>query len=160
MSTTVLFVCMGNICRSPTAEGVFKALVNKHKELNVKVDSCGTIGYHAGEPSDPRSVNAAKIRGYDLSQIRARKLTKEDLENFDHVLVMDNENYVNTTGLANGQKNLIDKVKLFMDFSESYTVEEVPDPYYGGSNGFDHVIDLIEDASNGFIKQLVNYHQN
>ena len=147
---------MGNICRSPTAEGVFRKIVEQYPELSsIKIDSCGTIGYHVGEPSDPRSVAAAKARGYDLSYIRARKLSKEDLEEFDHILVMDKENYQNTISLANGDQVIAKKVQLFLDYNKNSKLEEVPDPYYGDSNGFDHVIDLIEGASLGLIKKLI-----
>jgi protein-tyrosine phosphatase len=157
MTVKVLFVCMGNICRSPTAEAVFRKLIGKHPELNnVVVDSCGTIGYHLGEPSDPRSVAAAKSRGYDLSDIRARKLTKEDLVDFTYILTMDRENYRNSVSLANGDIFLTRKVRLFLDYSKNYQLDEVPDPYYGGPKGFDQVIDLIEDASEGLIKELLN----
>ncbi len=152
----ILFVCMGNICRSPTAEGVFTKLLREHPSLNhVQVDSCGTIGYHAGEPPDPRSVKAAKQRGYDLSTLRARQITPEDLVSFDYILVMDKENYANTLALAQGQHSLTDKIKLFLSYSEKSKEKEVPDPYYGGESGFDHVIDLIEDASHGLIKELL-----
>ena len=156
-TTRVLFVCMGNICRSPTAEGVFRNRVGNYPSLaHVDIDSCGTIGYHQGEPSDPRSVKAARARGYDLSDILSRKLEYQDLETFDYILVMDKENYSNTIVLAEGNQNLINKVKLFLEYSENYDLDEVPDPYYGGEKGFDHVIDLIEDASEGFIASLLS----
>lgn len=146
---------MGNICRSPTAEGVFQKLVHNDPELtHIQVDSCGTIGYHVGEPPDPRSIEAAMARGYDLSYIRARKLTQDDLNEFNHILVMDKDNYRNTIMLAKGEQSLIDKVELFLDYATKYDLNEVPDPYYGGVNGFDQVIDLIEDASVGFIGKL------
>lgn len=155
MSVKILFVCMGNICRSPTAEGVFRSLVSREPQLkHVKVDSCGTIGYHVGEASDPRSVAAAKKRGYDLSEIRARQLTKQDLVDFEHILVMDNDNYQNTVALAENDPTIIGKVELFLDYAKNSTLTEVPDPYYGGANGFDRVIDLVEDASIGLIEKL------
>lgn len=146
---------MGNICRSPTAEGVFQKLVHNDPKLaHIQVDSCGTIGYHVGESPDPRSIEAAMARGYDLSYIRARKLTQDDLNEFNHILVMDKDNYRNTIMLAKGEQSLIDKVELFLDYATKYDLNEVPDPYYGGANGFDQVIDLIEDASVGFIGKL------
>lgn len=148
---------MGNICRSPTAEGIFRAIANKNATLkNLEIDSCGTIGYHEGEPSDPRSVKAAQARGYDLTKIRARKLNQQDLRYFDHVLVMDKENYTNTVSAAKGEIDLVAKVKLFLEYSNNYDEREVPDPYYGGAKGFDYVIDLIEDASLGLIKVLAS----
>jgi len=151
----ILFVCMGNICRSPTAEGVFKTLAQKDKRLpELFVDSCGTIGYHAGEPPDPRSVAASKLRGYDLSAIRSRKITQHDLEYFDLVLVMDKENLSNTRNLIDKDHANQQKIKLFLDFAKESTVSSVPDPYYGGESGFDDVIDLIEQASRGLIEYL------
>ena len=147
---------MGNICRSPTAEGVFRHFAVRHSELpELEVDSCGTIGYHAGEPPDPRSVSAAKLRGYDLSRIRSRKISYQDLVYFDHILAMDNENLNNLFELANHEESLIPKIKLFLEFGNDNSINQVPDPYYGGHSGFDHVIDLIEDASQGFIDYLM-----
>ncbi len=155
MSVKILFVCMGNICRSPTAEGVFRKLVRQEPQLEyVKVDSCGTIGYHVGEASDPRSVAAAKKRGYDLSEIRARQLSKQYLIDSEHILVMDNDNYQNTVVLADDDPTIIEKVELFLDYAKNSTLREVPDPYYGGAKGFDRVIDLVEVASFGLIEKL------
>jgi len=148
---------MGNICRSPTAEGVFRALASRHSELHeIKIDSCGTIGYHVGEPPDPRSVEAANRRGYDLSSIRSRKLSSDDFVRFDYILVMDEDNLANTKYFAN-ENNLPTKhIKLFLDFAKDSPLTEVPDPYYGGASGFDDVIDLIEAASDGLIGELMD----
>ena len=143
---------MGNICRSPTAEGVFRNLASQHPELkNLEIDSCGTIDYHVGEPSDPRSVSAAQKRGYDLSMIRARQISASDLDYYDHIFAMDSENLSNINKLAREEEKYRKKIKLFLDYAESNSTRNVPDPYYGGATGFDHVIDLIEEASQGFI---------
>jgi len=149
---------MGNICRSPTAEGVFRQLIVEYPALNqLEIDSCGTIGYHVGEPPDPRSVSAAKNRGYDLSTIRSRKIIKDDLEYYDFVLAMDKENLANLLNLAPEQSQNRHKISLFLDYSATKTTC-VPDPYYGGSSGFDDVIDLIEDASKGLILHLLKHN--
>lgn len=152
--TKILFVCMGNICRSPTAEGVFRRLTREHPQLaNLIIDSCGTIGHHVGEPPDPRSVEAAKKRHYDLSKIRSRKLVKTDLEYYDLILAMDEENMVNILAISTEEQTA--KVKLFLDYSNDTKLSAVPDPYYGGNSGFDGVIDLVEGASRGLIRSLL-----
>ena len=151
----VLFVCLGNICRSPTAEGVFRELSRDCKTLkNIEIDSCGTSGFHDGEPSDPRSVSTAKARGYDLSDIRSRKVTVRDFHEFQYILAMDRSNLesLKTFAINNGVNP--NNVFLFMDFSNQLQIKEVPDPYYGGANGFNNVIDLIEIASKGLINEL------
>ena len=157
MSYSILFVCMGNICRSPTAEGVFKAIAEQQlTHLDLYIDSAGTIGYHAGEHADSRAIQAAKNRGYDLSKIISRQVRNEDFEEFDLVVAMDKDNYNNLKAQATqaGQSHHFDKIKLFLDYSEQSAYNEVPDPYYGGAKGFDLVIDLIEDASNGLVKEI------
>ncbi|MCF6193577.1 MAG: low molecular weight phosphotyrosine protein phosphatase [Kangiellaceae bacterium] len=152
----ILFVCMGNICRSPTAEGIFRRLAGQHRELNcLEIDSCGTIGYHVGENADPRSVAAAKKRGYDLSLITSRKIKDEDLEYYDYILAMDSENLSNTLELKRNRDISSTKICLFLDYAFNSKTSEVPDPYYGGPSGFDDVIDLIEDASKGLIEELL-----
>lgn len=151
----ILFVCMGNICRSPTAEGVFRQLAAEHPFLNqLEIDSCGTIGYHVGEPPDPRSVAAAGNRGYDLSSIRSRKIIVNDLKYYDFILAMDEENLSNLFNLAEDNDQHKHKISLFLDYAVTKTTC-VPDPYYGGASGFDDVIDLIEDASRGLISHLL-----
>ncbi len=153
----ILFVCMGNICRSPTAEGVFRKLVGEHQALsNLEIDSCGTIGYHVGEPPDTRSVSAAKNRGYDLTSIRSRKIIVDDLEYYDFILAMDDENLTNLFNLSKAQDQFKHKLALFLNFSSDKNAKCVPDPYYAGSSGFDDVIDLIEEASRGLISHLLN----
>lgn len=150
----VLFVCMGNICRSPTAEGVFRQLTIKNKVTDkVFIDSAGTHAYHIGEPPDSRSMATARSRDIDMSQQRARKVTAEDFESFDHILVMDNSNQTDLLQIC--PENLRHKIELFMSYANNYNETEVPDPYYGGSNGFDHVFDLVEDASQGFLEKAL-----
>ena len=156
---SVLFVCLGNICRSPTAEGVFQHKVNEAGLGDVvKVDSAGTSAFHVGESPDERSVQEAKKAGYDLSYIRSRKAEAKDFVDFDLVLAMDLENYHNLSLLkTNGYE---DKLKLFIrDFAPNLGIEEVPDPYYGGAKGFTDVLNMIEVASDNlveFVKKELN----
>ncbi len=160
MNYSILFVCLGNICRSPTAEAVFTRLAQDEElsPLKLQIDSAGTIAHHAGEHSDHRSISAGKKRGYDLSNIISRQVIECDFENFDLLIAMDNSNFTNLSQIAHqtGQSHLIQKIKLFLDYSTQTEYTEVPDPYYGGSNGFDRVIDLVEDASQGLIRQIKN----
>lgn len=150
----LLFVCMGNICRSPTAEGVFRKLLKARKlEDRFEVDSAGTHGYHVGEPPDPRTQRAAASRGYDLSQMRARKVAPQDLEYFDLILAMDKTNLDNLRRMTDPEKH--QKIHLFMEFARNYEDDEVPDPYYGLGYGFDVVIDMVEDASQGLLETLL-----
>lgn len=150
--TSVLFVCMGNICRSPTAEGVFRSYVEKSGlQDSVKIDSAGTHAYHSGEPSDSRAIAAAARRGFSLSEIRARRIEDEDFETFDYVIAMDIENLENLRARAGEQHQ--SKVSLFLEFSSADEIE-VPDPYYGGAAGFERVLDLVEDASRGLLEML------
>jgi protein-tyrosine phosphatase len=153
----ILFVCMGNICRSPTAEAIFRHLVQQQRlDAVVEVDSAGTHGYHTGEAPDSRTQRAAWMRGYDLSQIRARKVAPQDIEYFDLILVMDKSNLDNLKRLCVPEQ--YSKLQLFMDYSQRFEESEVPDPYYGLGHGFDIVIDMVEDASQGLlahIKQLL-----
>lgn len=150
----VLFVCMGNICRSPTAEGVFnKYIEDKGTANRFLIDSAGTHAYHVGEPSDPRSQQTARSRGVDLSKIRARKVSFSDFEEFDHILAMDSSNYQILIDAC--PEEYQHKVSLFLDYAPEQSETDVPDPYYGGAHGFDHVFDLVEDASAGFYSQIV-----
>ena len=149
----VLFVCMGNICRSPTAEGVFRAQLREHRlEGRIEVDSAGTHGYHVGEAPDPRTQRAAAARGYDLSGFRARKVAPADLEYFDLVLVMDRNNLEALRRMSPPQ--FANRIQLFMNYAKSFDDDEVPDPYYGLGHGFDLVINMVEDASAGLIETL------
>lgn len=151
--TRILFVCMGNICRSPTAEGVTsKILINNRLESIIKVDSAGTHGYHIGEPPDPRTREAAMKRGIDLSGLRARKVVPEDFERFDLLLAMDHDNLAWLKRASLSEHH--DKLRLFMNYAFRFDTDEVPDPYFGGEKGFELVLDMIEDAAQGLIKTL------
>ncbi len=157
MKAKVLFVCMGNICRSPTAQGVFEKVVREQGlEKMVHIDSAGTHAYHVGEKPDPRSRQAASARGIDLSPQRARRVSDEDFEVFDLVLAMDRDNYANLANIC--PPHYLDKVRLFLEFAGEVSEEEVPDPYYGGPRGFEHVLDLVEAASEGLLDHLRAYH--
>ncbi|MEM8983087.1 MAG: low molecular weight protein-tyrosine-phosphatase [Pseudomonadota bacterium] len=141
---SVLFVCMGNICRSPTAEGVFRARVpNLAAWL---IDSAGTHAYHVGEPPDPRSIAAAAERGYDLTPLKARRVADDDYFRFDLIIAMDGDNLANLT--ARMPDGATAKLALLSDYSANPDLRgrDVPDPYYGGARGFDRVLDMIEDA--------------
>ena len=149
----ILFVCLGNICRSPTAEGVFRAIAARDApELAIEVDSAGTAGYHIGEPPDARTRQAARRRGYDLSPLRARIVEPSDFENFDLILAMDRENLSVLHHRAPAHAR--ERVRLLLEFAPDATVTEVPDPYYGGPNGFEEVLDLVEAATHGLIQHL------
>jgi protein-tyrosine phosphatase len=154
-NTQVLFVCMGNICRSPTAEAVFRQVVeNRHFSHMIKIDSAGTHAYHIGESPDSRSQAAAQQRGIDMSSQRARKVQSSDFEQFDYILAMDQANYSDLMHLAANQAQQ-QKVHLFMDFAESWQETEVPDPYYGGEHGFEYVLDQVEAASKGLLDAIL-----
>lgn len=155
---SVLFVCMGNICRSPTAQGVFESLVQRSGLAEViRIDSAGTHAYHIGNQPDSRSQQAALGRGVDLSKQRARQVQTTDFSDFDYVLAMDLHNLQALQRFAQAQqaKNL----QLFMEFASRWREREVPDPYYGGSQGFERVLDMIEDASEGLLEHLIRTHQ-
>jgi len=153
MAYRVLLVCMGNICRSPTAEGVLRQFI-KINNLGdvVEVDSAGTHGYHVGEAPDSRTQRAAAIRGYNLSQLRARKVARQDLDYFNLILAMDKSNLDNLQRMASPEQQ--DRIKLFMDYSKNFDDNEVPDPYYGLGHGFDLVLDMVEDAALGLIDEI------
>ena len=149
----VLFVCMGNICRSPTAEGVFRKLVEESAlPFPVHVESAGTHAYHVGNPPDPRAVRAALERGIDLSAQRARRVAIEDFERFELVLAMDEANREALFELCPVEHR--DRIRLLLEFAPRAGQREVPDPYYGGSNGFERVLDLIEEAAAGLLAHL------
>ena len=149
----VLFVCMGNICRSPTAHGVFRHLV-EHNQLtdHIEIDSAGTHAYHVGNPPDSRSAATALERGIDLSDLRARQVTVDDFATYDYVIAMDRENHGNLMRLC--PENYRERIHMFMDFTDDWSNAEVPDPYYGGASGFDRVFDMVESASVGLLAQI------
>jgi len=153
----VLFVCLGNICRSPTAEGVFRAIVDEAGLSDlVSIDSAGTSGWHIGDPPDERGQRAALTRGYDLSQQRARKVGPRDFETFDYIIGMDSRNVADLSAMAPAGTR--DKVSLFLAFAPETGEREIPDPYYGGSDGFDQVLDLVEAASRGLLADIRARH--
>ena len=148
----LLMVCLGNICRSPTAHGVLQKMIeDKDLHMQIEVDSAGTGGYHAGEPPDPRTVSAAAGRGYDLSWLRARQVTAADFDSFDHILAMDEHNLQELQQRCPPQ--LQHKLALFLDYAES-DYDAVPDPYYGGADGFELVLDLAENACRGLLDAI------
>jgi protein-tyrosine phosphatase len=150
---SILFVCMGNICRSPTAEGVFRQRAAA-AGLDLEIDSAGTHAYHVGNPPDARSSRHAALRGYDLSAQRARQVAASDFERYDHLLAMDHENFARLQAACPPQHR--HKLALFMQYATHSDSDSdiVPDPYYGGPNGFDQVLDYVEDASDGLIAAL------
>jgi protein-tyrosine phosphatase len=151
----VLFVCMGNICRSPLAQGVFENVLRREGlEDEVFVDSAGTGHWHVGSPPDERALSAASLRGLDLSAQRARQIAREDCQNFDYILTMDEENYYMVSSLCRGSA----VVRPFLDFATDSPEREVPDPYYGGPDGFEHVLDLVEEASEGLLEDIRERH--
>jgi protein-tyrosine phosphatase len=146
----ILFVCLGNICRSPTAEGVFRKKAVEAGLLDrLTVDSAGTNNHHPGEPPDARSQHHARQRGYDLSVLRARAVLDEDFERFDLLLAMDAMNYSTLMHRAPAESR--QKIRSFMEFAPELKVREVPDPYYGERGDFEYVLDLVEAASEGLI---------
>lgn len=150
---SILFVCMGNICRSPTAEGVVHVMAEREGlAAAFEIDSAGTHGYHIGAPPDPRASAAALRRGYDLSPLRARRVNELDFKHFDCILAMDAENLSILRQACPSEHR--HKLGLFLEYAINYDTEEVPDPYYGGEGGFEHVLDLVEDAARGLIAAL------
>jgi protein-tyrosine phosphatase len=150
---SVLFVCLGNICRSPTAHGVFQHMLNEHQlQHQVLVDSAGTGDWHIGKAPDGRAQQTARQRGFDISPLRARQINQTDFENFDFILAMDKHN------LADLKAMQPDRFKgylgLFLDFAPHQPLKEVPDPYYGGEEGFNQVFDLVTSASQGLLEHL------
>jgi protein-tyrosine phosphatase len=149
----VLFVCMGNICRSPTAEGVFaKLLKEQNLDAYFEIDSAGTHAAHVGEAPDLRAQHAALQRDVELTHIRARKVIMGDFEDFDYLLAMDDDNYAALMNACPEQYK--DKVSYFLDYAPHLGEREVPDPYFGGKYGFERVLDMVEAASEGFLTKL------
>ncbi len=150
---SVLFVCLGNICRSPTAHGVFRhQVVSAGLAAQVRVDSAGTSNYHPDSPPDPRSQDHATGRGYDLSDLRARQIRAADFETFDLILVMDWDNLEQVKRQCPAQHQ--HKLRRFTEFCLQFDSPVVPDPYFGGSDGFEQVLDLVEDASHGLLQHV------
>jgi low molecular weight protein-tyrosine phosphatase len=151
--TRVLFVCLGNICRSPTAEAVVRELARREAAaIALEVDSAGTHAYHAGSPPDERSIAAARRRGIDMSALRARVVEAADFDRFDLVLAMDTSVYERLKRIA--PRHHAGRVRLFLDYAPQLERRDVPDPYYGGATGFEDVLDLVEEGARGLLAAL------
>jgi protein-tyrosine phosphatase len=149
----ILFVCLGNICRSPTAEIVFREIVAREApDLRVEIDSAGTAAYHVGSPPDSRTRQAALRRGYDMSALRARVVEPQDFGRFDLILAMDRQNIDALRQRAPATAH--QRIRLFLEFAYETDTTEVPDPYYGGPNGFEEVLDLVEAAARGLLQHV------
>ncbi|MFH2081433.1 MAG: low molecular weight protein-tyrosine-phosphatase [Pseudomonadota bacterium] len=156
--TRVLMICMGNICRSPMAEGMLrKALLEAGLERHVEVDSAGTHAYHIGSAPDPRAQQAIRQRGVDISNLRGRKVADEDFERFDYILVMDGDNYDKLIQRAPARHH--GKIRRLLSFSRKYPNLDVVDPYYGGPQGFEENLDMIADAVQGLIREITSESQ-
>jgi protein-tyrosine phosphatase len=150
----ILFVCMGNICRSPTAEGVFRrVLVTRAPHLDIEIASAGTHDYHVGSPPDRRAIEAALRRGVDLAALRARTISERDFDYYDLILAMDEENLEELRRRAPPARR--ERVRLVMDYAPQAAMRAVPDPYYGGALGFEQVLDLLEEAAEGIVQSLL-----
>jgi protein-tyrosine phosphatase len=157
MMIKVLFVCMGNICRSPTAEGVFRYQVEQAGfKKQIIIDSAGTHSYHVGSKPDSRAQEAAAKRGFDLSRLRARQVRVDDFREFDYVLAMDRDNLASLQDDCPAEH--MAKLQLFLSYARRYKEKDVPDPYYGGRKGFEFVLDLVEDAAEGLLKHITEKH--
>jgi len=157
VTNRILFVCLGNICRSPTAEGVLRGIAAREfTDLPLYVDSAGTADYHAGDPPDRRTVAAARRRGYDLASLRARRVSRDDFENFDYILAMDRANLAELEQV--GQGIIGGRLSLFLEFAPELRVDEVPDPYYGGTEDFERVLDLCEAGARALLRRLAGQH--
>ena len=156
--TKVLFVCMGNICRSPMAEGMFrKAIEEAGLDRHVAADSAGTHAYHVGSAPDPRAQQAIRQRGVEIGNLRGRKVADEDFERFDYILVMDGDNYDRLIERAPAHHHA--KIRRLLSFSRKYPNLDVMDPYYGGAQGFEENLDMIEDAVQGLIRDITGESQ-
>lgn len=153
----VLFVCLGNICRSPTAHGVFQQLVNSAElSADIKVDSAGTGDWHIGHAPDARAQEKALARGYDLSALQARLVTADDFAEFDYILGMDDSNITNMKHLK--PADYLGEFELFLSYGSKYECREVPDPYYSEDDGFELVLDMVEDAAAGLLAHIHQHH--
>lgn len=154
---SILFVCLGNICRSPTAHGVFRAFLHERGlAKRVRVDSAGTGNWHVGEPPDFRSFEAAAMRGYDIGDLCARQVKPRDFLKFDYILAMDQDNLDNLRRMC--PENARTKPELFLRYAQGAALLEVPDPYYGGESGFEDVLDLVESGAAGLLAHLQGQH--
>jgi protein-tyrosine phosphatase len=152
-SVRVLFCCMGNICRSPTAEGVLRHMAQAAGlQDRIRIDSAGTHDYHVGHPPDRRTQATAAMRGYDLSNQRARQVSSRDFLDYDYILAMDADNLAHLQAIAPSTQR--DKARLFLDYSTAHKGKEVPDPYYGGDDGFTLVLDMVEDGAAGLLSDI------
>lgn len=152
MTTKVLMVCLGNICRSPTAHGIMEALIEKEGlGADIIVDSAGTGDWHIGRPPDPRTQEAAKRRGYDLSHLRARQVSAADIDEYDWVIAMDRQNRQNLFAMANDSNR--HRISLLLEHAGQVDAE-VPDPYYGGEQGFEQVLDMVEVACAALLERI------
>ena len=150
---SVLFVCTGNICRSPTAEAIFRKLVaDAGMSETILADSAGTHGYHIGEPPDVRAQASAADRGYDLSSLRARRVERADFQRFDLIVAMDRDHFTILSRMA--EPFAAHKLKLMMSYADGFEEEDVPDPYYGGPQDFERVLDMLEDAARGLLDSI------
>lgn len=153
MTASVLFVCLGNICRSPTAHGVFESMVRaRGLEKTIEVDSCGTGDWHIGHPPDRRATAEAAARGYDLGHLRARQVSVADFDRFDYILAMDRQNLADLEAMR--PAHFSGHLGLFLPFARRGQYDEVPDPYYGGDEGFSQVLDMVEAASAGLLEEI------
>jgi len=153
---SILFVCMGNICRSPAAEAIMKKNIEKNNLSNkIQVDSAGVIDYHNGESADIRMIEHAKKRGYKVDSIARQFDMTKDFDRFDYIVTMDNENFedINSMDILNKYGN---KIFRMVDFCKNCTRDEIPDPYYNGASGFEEVLDMLEDATNGLVKKVID----
>ncbi|HET8700258.1 MAG TPA: low molecular weight protein-tyrosine-phosphatase [Nitrococcus sp.] len=154
----VLFVCMGNICRSPTAEGIFRHLVKSSGVAHlIETDSAGTHDYHIGRPPDPRAMAAAARRGIDIGDLRARMVDDLDFSSFDWILAMDSSNLAWLQARAPAESR--ERIHAFLDFAPALMECEVPDPYFGSRDGFDYVLDLVEEAARGLLQAIRDQHR-
>lgn len=154
---SVVFVCMGNICRSPTAEAVFRHYVESAgMSGHILIDSAGTHDYHIGDKPDARAQLAAQQRGYDMSNLRGRQVEEEDFRRFDYVLAMDMANLGILQSIAPRDSDT--RARLFLEYARHHREREVPDPYYGGADGFERVLDMVEDAAQGLLEEIRQKH--
>ena len=157
MTINVLFVCLGNICRSPTAHGVFEEIVNQHNlQHRIIVDSAGTAGWHIGKAPDSRSCSTALDYGYDLSALRSRKVSLSDFSKFDYILAMDQSNFEDLKDIEPDAYQ--GTLSLLLDYADNSNLQEVPDPYYGDGDGFKEVLLMIEQASKGLFDHIIKTH--